>query len=66
MSLLMNVANHASRWGAKSESDDFFWWGYLESKMHASNPSTIDELKESNRAEIITMPFENIMENTAP
>ena len=31
---------------------DFFHWGYLKSKVYASKPKTIDELKCNIRAEI--------------
>ena len=31
---------------------DYFLWGYLKSKVYASKPKTIDELKCNIRAEI--------------
>lgn len=47
---------------------DFFLWGYLKSKVYASKPQTIDELKANIRAEIIAIPpemLEKVMENAA-
>ena len=45
---------------------DFFLWGYLQSKVHASKPKTIDELKCKIRAEIAAITPEmlaNVMQN---
>ena len=45
---------------------DFFLWGYLKSKVYASKPKTIDELKYNIRAEIAAITPEilaNVMQN---
>ena len=45
---------------------DFFLWGYLKSKVYASKPKTIDELKCNIRAKIAAITPEmlaNVMQN---
>ena len=45
---------------------DFFLWGYLKSKVYASKPKTIDQLKCKIRAEIAAITPEmlaNVMQN---
>ena len=45
---------------------DFFLWGYLKSKVNASKPKTIDELKCNIRAKIAAITPEmlaNVMQN---
>ena len=45
---------------------DFFLWAYLKSKVYASKPKTIDELKCNMRAEIAAIMPEmpaNVMQN---
>ena len=45
---------------------DFFLWGYLESKVYASKPKTIDRLNWNIRAEIAAITPEmlaNVMQN---
>ena len=45
---------------------DFFLWGYLKSKVYASKPKTIDELKCNIRAEIAAITPEmlaNVTQN---
>ena len=45
---------------------DFFFWGYLSSKVYVRKPRTVDDLKVSIREEIATVPQEmlvNVMQN---
>ena len=45
---------------------DFFLWGYLKSKVYASKPKTIEELKANIKAEIAAITPEmlsNTMKN---
>ena len=46
--------------------NNIFLWGYLKSKVYASKPKTIDELKCNIRAEIAAITPEmlaNVMQN---
>ena len=45
---------------------DFFLWGYFKSKVYASKPKTIDELKCNIRAKIAAITLEmlaHVMQN---
>lgn len=47
---------------------DFFLWGYLKSKVYASNPQTIEELKTNSCAEITGIQLgmlKKVVENAA-
>ena len=47
--------------------NNIFLWGYLKSKVYASKPKTIDELKCNIRAETVAILPEilaNVMQNT--
>ena len=46
--------------------ESFFLWDYLKSKVYVRKPRTVDDLKDSIREEIATVPQEmlvNVMQN---
>ena len=73
-SIVKTVRGHVSKngdleWPPRSPDltvPDFFLWGYLKSKVYASKPKTIHELKCNIRAEIAAITPEmlaNVMQN---